>query len=261
MLRVLVIAGTIDARQIVEQLLKYGVSVTATVTTHLGGSLLKQYEGVDIREGGLTLKEMMDLIHDINAGCVIDASHPFARDASLNSIEASKNMSIPYLRYERPQTQGLNEEVIRVKDFNEAVDKLKEFTGNIFLTIGSNKLLLFTGISDFEKRVFARVLPDSQVIAKCEELGLNANNILAIKGPFSVEMNVEMIKHCNASVVVTKDSGSAGGNEEKLHAAKKLGTPVIMIERPRIEYGCVVSNVDKVMEFVKDLATKNNTGK
>lgn len=166
MFKVLVIAGTVDARKIIEALIRSGVDITATVTTRLGGSLLKHYEGVDVREGKLTLQGMIQLIDQIKAGCVVDASHPFARDASANAIEASKRMSIPYLRYERPKTAVNDEGVIRVKDFEEAVEKLKDFTGNIFLAIGSSKLDLFIRIPEFKKRIFARVLPDSKVLDK-----------------------------------------------------------------------------------------------
>lgn len=96
--KTLVIAGTVDARQIIEELLKLDTSVIATVTTRLGGNFLKQYEEVDVREGGLTLQGMIRLMDETKPGCLIDASHPFARDASCNAIEACKRMCVPYLR-------------------------------------------------------------------------------------------------------------------------------------------------------------------
>ena len=217
---VLIIGGTVDARNIIERLIKHDVKITATVATEFGGSLLKKYESIDIREGRLTDDEMVELIHEIKADCLVDASHPFAENVSLNAAKACKKAAIPYLRYERPETDiADNKGIIRVRGFEEAVDKLKLFQGKIFLAIGSNKLNLFTRLPDYKSRIFARVLPDSKVLAKCEEIGLNADNIIAAKGPFSV----------------TKDSGDAGGNMEKISAARKLGIPVIMVERPHVE--------------------------
>lgn len=250
---ILVIAGTVDARHIIEELIKSEVCITATVTTKLGRSLLSRYKKVDVREGKLTLDGMIDLVDEIKAECLVDASHPFAKDASINAIEACKRMFIPYLRFERPETNTCREGVIRVGKFEEAVDRLKNHEGNIFLTIGSSKLELFTSIPDYKTRIFTRVLPDSKVLDKCEKLGFNAENIFALKGPFSETMNMEMLKHCNASVMVTKDSGKAGGNEEKVSAARKLNIPVIMVERPRLDYGCVVSTVDEVLDFIRSI--------
>jgi len=253
LLRILVLAGTIDARNVIEELTKAEVCITATVTTGLGKSFLNRYKNVDVREGKLTLEGMIDLMNEIKAVCLVDASHPFAKDASLNAIEACKRLSVPYLRYERPETANCDENVIRVKDFKEAAERLEAFKGNIFLAIGSNKLEFFTRILDYKRRMFVRVLPDSKVLEKCESLGFDAGSIIALKGPFSIEMNTEMLKYCKASVMVTKDSGSSGGNEEKISAARMLNIPVIMIERPCLCYGCEVSTIEGVTAFVRNI--------
>ena len=115
---------------------------------------------------------------------------------------------------------------------------------------------LFAGIPDFKGRIFARVLPDSKVIEKCERLGLDAGSIIAVKGPFSEAMNIEMLKHCNVSVMVTKDSGNAGGNDEKINAALKMSIPVIMVERPDIYYGRTASALEEVRAFGESIAER-----
>lgn len=250
MYNVIVIAGTADARQIVEELIKFGINVVATVATKLGNDFLKKYEGIRINEGRLTVEEMEDLIKSVSAKCLIDASHPYAREVSLNSINACKNTKIPYLRYEREETQYTGSNIIRVKDYCEAVERLSAFRGNILVTTGSNNLEAFVSISGYEERLFVRVLPDSAAIVKCEKLGLTAKNIIAIKGPFTEEMNMEMLKYCDAQVMVTKDSGQAGGSAEKLRAAEKLDIPVIIIDRPMIDYENKVSSTEGVVEFV-----------
>lgn len=252
-IRILVVAGTADAREIIEELLRLGAGITATVATGLGTSLLRRCEGLDIREGRLTPEGMLKLLEEIDAACLIDASHPFAQAASSNAMEACKRLRVPYLRYERPKTEYPGEGVLPARDFEEAAARLEAFEGNILLAIGSSKLENFTKIRGFKKRVFVRVLPESTVLKKCEALGLDAENILAVKGPFSEGMNLEMLRHCRASVMVTKDSGSVGGNAEKISAARKLGLPVIMIERPRVNYPRVANTVGEVADFVSGI--------
>jgi len=250
---VVVMAGTADGRQIVSELAKLNIKVAATVTSSLGSALLDGCSGVEVLVGKLEAEGIASLIKKTGASCLVDASHPYARKASINAIEACRKAKVAYLRYERRKADFKYKGIIRVKSFDEAAEKLKKFAGNILLTIGSNNLKLFTQkIPDYRQRLFVRVLPQSSVLAKCEEAGLTAHNIIAVKGPFTVKMNIEMLKYCGAKVLVTKDSGEPGGTGEKLKAAKLLRIPVILVERPEVDYGEAVSSVEAVVDFVKN---------
>ena len=66
----------------------------------------------------------------------------------------------------------------------------------------------------------------------CESAGLKPAHILAMQGPFSKEMNVAMLKSVDAKFLVTKDSGSKGGFEEKQAAAREAGAKLVVIGRP-----------------------------
>lgn len=253
--KVMVISGTADGRQIIEELSKLNIPVTATVTTGFGKELLSGLKGVAVVEGKLTPEGMVQLIRDTGAKCLVDATHPYAREASVNAISASEKAGVPYLRFERMDTELAGDRIITVKDFKEAAKTAASMDGNIFLATGSNTVEIFTNeISDYKNRLFARVLPDSRVVLKCEQAGLSANNILAMKGPFSENMNIEMLKHCKAAVMVTKDSGETGGTEDKLQAAQKLGITVILVQRPVVDYPEKVSSRTEVLEFVKKYA-------
>ncbi|MBR6259570.1 MAG: precorrin-6y C5,15-methyltransferase (decarboxylating) subunit CbiE, partial [Oscillospiraceae bacterium] len=104
--------------------------------------------------------------------------------------------------------------------------------GNILLTTGSKELDKFTGIRDFSERVYARVLPMESSLEACSKAGLSPSHIIAMQGPFSFDMNVATLKAINASCLVTKDSGGAGGFEEKAEAAKAAGARLVIIGRP-----------------------------
>lgn len=252
--RVMVIAGTSDARGIIGELIKNGKEVIATVTTSYGKELLEEYRAMEVYQGKLNAEEMLNLITAKGISCMVDASHPFAREASVNAIDACSRAKIPYLRYERSSTNREEDFIIRVKSFEEAAQRASQFKGNILLAIGSNNLKFFIDkIPDYKERIFARILPDSRMVAKCEVAGFTAGNIIAVQGPFSVDMNVAMLKHCNASLMITKESGDTGGTDEKLEAAARLNIPVIMVERPQIDYGRKVSTVLEVLDFVNKL--------
>lgn len=251
-MRIMVIAGTGDARDILRSMAPMDVEIVATVTTRFGKELLESCPGIEVHEGKLDGAGMKDFIRKRGISCMVDASHPFAREASENAIRSCEESGIAYIRFERKSTAMEGERVLRVKNFEEAAEAAAKCKGNIFLTTGSNHIHVFTRtIPDFKSRLFVRVLSDSSRVAKCEEAGLSAGNILAMKGPFSEEMNKAMFKHCNAKVMVTKESGETGGMAEKLQAAEKLGISVILIERPEVSYKQKVSTVEEVLQWVK----------
>jgi precorrin-6A/cobalt-precorrin-6A reductase len=95
-----------------------------------------------------------------------------------------------------------------------------------------------------------RVLPDHNVVKKCQELGLRPKDIIAMQGPFSKEMNRLMFKTFNASVVVIKESGRAGGTETKMSAALSLKIPVVVIKRPALSWGNEVQNYEALLAAV-----------
>jgi precorrin-6A/cobalt-precorrin-6A reductase len=251
-MRVMVIAGTGDGREIVGRLLQRGWDVVATVTTNYGQELLKAYPGVRIYQGTLDSAGILNLIKNQAIFCLVDASHPFAREVSLNAMKACDEAAISYLRFERNNTLAAGANIHRVTSFEAAADTANRFAGNIFLTIGSNNLKIFVEkITDYQNRLFVRILPDSRMVLKCEEAGLTAGQIMAMKGPFSVQMNLEMLRFCQAAVMVTKESGPAGGTDTKLEAAARLNLPVVVVERPEINYPQKVGSIEEVLEFLR----------
>ena len=97
--KVLVIAGTVDAKQIIDRLLKMDLEVSATVTTRLGNELLNYSEDIKIYEGRITKQRIANLVEELNPVCVIDASNPFAIEISQNVINACTINNVPYLRF------------------------------------------------------------------------------------------------------------------------------------------------------------------
>jgi precorrin-6A/cobalt-precorrin-6A reductase len=254
----IVIAGTADARLIIEKLSSEPVMLHATVTTDLGSEYLCHYPGLAIHQGALDYAGMVELFRSIQPILVIDASHPFAKEASCNAMAACRDTHIRYLRFEREDTVPDGTDIIWVADFEEAAAKAQAFSGNALLTIGSNHLESFVRqVAAYRERLFIRVLPVKKVIEKCENLGFAASRIIAMQGPFSTEMNLALLCHCNAKLLVTKESGVTGGNREKLEAAAKLKIPVLMVRRPQMDYGWVLRSVEDVARAVREIYADN----
>ena len=89
-------------------------------------------------------------------------------------------------------------------------------------------------------------MPDS--LNKALELGYKPANIICMQGPFSELLNIEMMKRYNTRYLVTKDSGSVGGFEEKARAAAKAGAELIVIARNGLEQGTGYCEIVKLLK-------------
>ena len=85
------------------------------------------------------------------------------------------------------------------------------------------------------ERLFVRVLPSVASIEACERENIPPSHIIAAQGPFSAETNLANFRWAKAQWLVTKQSGRAGGFDEKLAAAGELGMDVVVIGAPADE--------------------------
>lgn len=227
----LVFAGTKIGRQYVQQLLECGEKVVVSTATEYGASLYEPHENLIVNSKKMNYEEMLAFIQDKNIDEIIDTTHPYAVQVTKNMIKCAKNLNIPYRAIERDsfiEKRGVNELTL-ANSYEEACNLLIEKEGNILLAIGSNNIEAFQKIP--KNRIYIRVLPTSKVLEKCESLGFTPKNIIAIQGPFSYEMNRAIFQDHQIQYMVTKDSGTSGGVEEKVQSALDMGVEVIMIPR------------------------------
>lgn len=248
---ILVLGGTSDSSDICKMLNEYSnLSYVVSVTTEYGKELAQKYCN-NVILGKLTKDDMIKFISDNNIKQIIDSTHPYAIEVSKNAIECSRLTGIDYIRYER---KSLIEEITYdntfiVNDIDEACKIANKIGNNIFIGTGSKNLNKYVEKIP-AKNLIVRVLPISEVLISCEELGLNANNIIAMKGPFSQSINEEIYKHYDIDLVITKESGVAGGFLEKVNACKARDIPVIIISRERLNYPKVVNKIDDLEKLL-----------
>lgn len=244
---ILVLAGTTEARSVIDPLLQKGYKVVATTFSKYGKTLLNDQDKLIVRDGRLDQDSFTGLIREKGIKAVIDATHPFAVNVSALAMTVCCRMELSYIRYERETTRLTEgQEVIITDNFTQAAERAAGYEGCVFLTVGVNNLEAFCRVISPE-RIAARVLPQLTSLEKCLTLGIAPANILAMQGPFSRELNRELYRRYQAGVVVTKDSGETGGVEEKLAAAADLGIPVVMVRRPILYYPIVVKDIEGLL--------------
>lgn len=217
-MKISVFSGTSDGRELCEYLAYAGHEVTVYVATEYGATFI---EGMKVHVGRLDIEQMAAAVCGCDA--VIDATHPYAAEATDNIKAACDKTKTEYFRLIRSETEYSG--CIRVPDMKAAVAYLRNTAGRIFVSTGSKELAEFKPLGG---RVTARVLDTAPVHEKCGGMGIN--KIMYKMPPYSYKDNIEDFRDCK--YLVTKDGGSAGGTAEKLDAANALGMTVVMIERP-----------------------------
>ena len=236
MYKICVFAGTTEGRELVEFLCGQKVSVTACVATEYGETLLSPAENLTVSATRLTEQEMESLFKKERFTLVVDATHPYAPAVTENIVSACKAADTEYLRLLREESLP-PEDGVFVPDAAGAVEYLNSREGNVLLTTGSKELAAYQSMAGFAERVYARVLPMENSLALCAQVGLEPSHIIAMQGPFSEDMNAAMLKAVSARFMVTKESGTKGGFQEKAKAARRAGAVLVMIGRPAQKQG------------------------
>ena len=247
---IFILSGTKDSRIIIKNLLDRGHVILASTSTDYGSELIENHENLKVISANLNQKDMENIIISHGIKLLIDATHPYAQEVSINAINAAKNLSVSYFRYERKKVDY--QELIKYPSFRSAAKALENCKENILLTIGSNNIDYFSYLNT-SNNIYVRVLPTVNSIKKCLSLGFSPKNIIGIQGPFSKNFNKEMYKQFNIKYVVTKDSGYIGGTREKIDAALECGVKVIIIERPEIEYENIYFDIDNLINDINTL--------
>ena len=251
---IFVLAGTQDGREIVRLLLEQGHDVAASVVSSYGGELLAHACGQRclINDKPLDEAALKDYLQEHDIRLLVDASHPYAANVSCNAIAVCQALSIPYVRYERDLSKLDYDRITVVHSYEEAAQAAAALGKKIFLTTGSRNLDKFVHSPDLKDcELTARVLPTAEVIGLCESLGLHAGHIVALQGPFSQELNRELFRKYGAEVIITKNSGTIGGTDTKFAAAAELNLPIVLIDRPKLNYPCITHDYAEVLAFVR----------
>jgi len=258
---ILIFAGTTEGRELSEYLAVAGIAHTLCVATEYGEIVLKEHPLVKVHKGRMNQEEIEVYIKAGNFGAVVDATHPYAEVVTQNIKNAMQDMDIPYLRLKRESNVTSSYEKIHYfKDSVSCAKALEKTDGNILLTTGSKELSVFAKFIDRKERLYVRVLPGIESLQLCMDCGIAGKQILALQGPFTTQMNEAMFRQYQIKCLVTKESGNAGGYQEKLDAAQNLGIPVFTIGCPAEQEGYTFEEVCEQLEMISGQRIKKNTG-
>jgi precorrin-6A/cobalt-precorrin-6A reductase len=215
---VLVLGGTTEARVLAGELVA-GHDVTVSLAGRVRSPLplpgrvrIGGFGGVDGLAAWLR-------VHHTDV--VVDATHPFASTMTVHADAACAAVGVPLLRLQRPAWTPVDGDDWRlVADLPAAAEVLARLGDRVFLSTGRTGLAVFAGV---DRWFLVRSVdpPDPPVPARME--------VVLDRGPFTLDGERALLRDHAIDVLVTKNSG---GPAPKLAAARELGVPVVMVERP-----------------------------
>lgn len=245
------ILGTSEGKKILSLINKYTDEIAVSTATSYGGQLLEEYKIKDLNTKPLNKEEMIMWIKKNKLNILVDGSHPYAAEVTKNAMECAKELHIKYVRYERLGVleQITGDDIIRVKDYDEAIKHIKTLNGNVLNTTGGNNVTKFIDL-DFDYRIIHRILPSPNVLSKLVDSGIKIKDIIAIQGPITYELEKAFIKQFDIKAILTKDSGIQGGVLEKFKAARDSNIKTIVIEKTKFNYEVEFNDEDSLVEFL-----------
>ena len=223
MTRILILGGTKEAAELAARLVAEGHDV---MTSLAGRTKEPMPIPGDIRTGGFGGAEgLVRWLTEYRVERLIDATHPFAEQISRNAAKAAAKTGIVFERFQRlPWKMQAGDRWHVVTSLDQAAARIP--TGaRVLLTLGSQHLGAFATLDDVH---FVIRMIDEQKdplpFAKYE---------LILTRPFQDwHQEASLLEDKSITHIVARNSGGAGAYA-KIEAARKLGLPVIMIERPK----------------------------
>lgn len=229
-MRVVIFSGTTEGRMLSAETAAMGADTLVCVATEYGERIQARVAGTRVLSGRMDAAEMARVL--AGAALCVDATHPYAREASRNIRTAAAAAGTPYRRLLRQESE-LPPDCLLVDSAQEAARVLADTQGNILLATGAKELPAFSQVA--RRRLYPRILPAQESLAVCEGMEIPRGNIIAMQGPFSAALNAALIRQFSIRWLVTKDGGAAGGFDGKRQAARETGARLVVIRRPREE--------------------------
>lgn len=238
--RILILAGTGEARQLADALAQQGHAV---ITSLAGLTREPALPSSKVRRGGFGGEEgLLSFIRQERMTLIIDATHPFAAQISKHAHGAAQRLKLPLMRLERPAWKKPEDGHWQdVQSLAAALASIPE-DSRIFVTTGRRNLHLLSDHPSLRGVVRCIEPPDAPLPSGW--------TLILERPPYSIAHEEELMHQHRITHLISKNAGGAA-MLSKIKAANALGIEVLMIERPAKPPCSTFSSVTSLMAAVE----------
>ena len=243
--RLLILGGTAEAAELARRAGETYAPRLEVVTSLAGRLTPRRDLAGRVRSGGFGgAGGLARYLEDATIDWLIDATHPFAEAISVHADAACGISGVPRLVLARPPWRRAPEDDWReADDMAGAVRILLGLGRRAFLSVGPGSAAAFSPVEGVWFLV--RVIETPR-----HPLPLPEHMVITGRPPFTVHDERLLIAEHRIDVLVTKNSGGVA-TEAKLAAARALGIPVVMVNRPLPPPGDLVETVDAALGWLE----------
>ena len=249
------LGGTSFSRQLLGGLEDAGYRLRLSVATPLGVAEIDRPPADGIQAGRMDRTQLTAEITAWGAAALVDATHPYAVEVSRTAREAAVAAGVPLFRATRPawRPPAGSHGVRLFPSEQELVQELRTTGARALFTVGAKGLRPFAGQG---VALTARVLPTPESVEAALDAGVAPADLVAAYPPYSVDFTAACMRHLGCTVIVSKESGTEGGLDEKTAAAELVGGQLFVVARPE-EGGDVYHDIASLVKGLEDLWTRS----
>lgn len=243
---VLLLGGTTEASALARLLADKGVPTTLS---YAGRTDNPRPQPVPTRVGNFGgVAGLAAWLREHEVTHLVDATHPFAAMMSAHAVEATRLAGVPHIALTRPAWQPIaGDNWTHAVDIPAAVAALAGPPRRVMLALGRMHVEAFAARPQHHYLLRFVDRPDNPP-------ALPHHTLIVDRGPFSVEGDRALMQTHAVDLVVCKNAGGTGA-EAKLIAARDLGLPVLMIDRPALHGRTEVYRPEDVLSWLDHAST------
>ncbi|MCA8926742.1 MAG: cobalt-precorrin-6A reductase [Alphaproteobacteria bacterium] len=239
--RLLILGGTTEASALARAVAEHGLDGTLS---YAGRVERPRAQPIPVRTGGFGGPDgLAQWLRAHGITHLIDATHPFAARMSRNALLAAGIAGVKPIALTRPAwTAAPGDRWIHVPDVATAVAALDGPPQRIMLAIGRMHLAAFAARP--QHHYLLRLVDEPQ-----EPPPVPDHTVVVDRGPFTAADDQRLMQSHRIGLVVSKNAGGSGARS-KITAARALGLPVLMIDRPALPPRTEVTTVREVLAWI-----------
>ena len=248
--RVLILGGTTEAREL-------GLALRDRAELDVELSLAGRTrqipdQPVRVRVGGFGGTEgLAAYLRQGPVSAIVDATHPFAAVISSHAKDAAERAGVPFLALRRaPWAPTAGDAWTPVASVPEAVRALGALPRRVFLALGR------------QEAAVAESAPEHFYLIRSVDpidppLALRRAEYVLDRGPFREEAELELLQGHRIDCVVSRNSGGDAAYG-KIAAARKLGLPVLMVQRPELPEAPSAQSVPDAVRWIDHVVVRGS---
>ncbi|TCO92580.1 cobalt-precorrin-5B (C1)-methyltransferase [Bacteroides heparinolyticus] len=181
-------------------------------------------------QGAMDAGQAIAFCHRHDIKLIVDAAHPFATQLHHTLEQVSSETGIPVIRFERIFPERDEEHITWCRDYDDAIQRIEaENIATLLVLTGVQTIGKLKPLWQNNNKCYFRILDRDSSRRLAHEQGFPSERLFYYR---QGEDERILLQQLRPEAILTKESGTSGGFDEKVAAARQLGIRIFALCRP-----------------------------